>query len=269
MTDSSVEAAADSVTVPEAESDIALAKLEASVRRHRIWLIILTATMVVALCGVTSVVGLTLGVGATLGEPDMAGDEQISKAKQEIELAYGERLRDLEVRAVEVEYGAAPFPYSLMSGGGMESLYIEYGLTGSDVLVANLLESGMFGGGLSTSGMLPTKGSLVSRMELQQFERLLTAYGNQTKAPLGSVRRYGDRPYPTETGVSVPEEVTVGDTSYPTKELWTVSEGRVVKGDSIDMSDESGLGRSSLIFRENTATGEFVFLGTEPAASVW
>lgn len=264
MSDPNAEEAIDRVTSP-----VTLAALEASIRRHRIWLIILTLAMVLSACGATTVVGLTLGLGATSGGPDMASDERVSGIKEEIGVACGDRLEDVQVRAVEVKYGAAPFPYSLMSGGNMESLYVEYRLKDSDVLIANLLEPGMYGDSLSASGMLPMKGSLASRMSLEQFERLLAAYGSQTKTPLGSVRRYGDRPYLSPSGSTVPDEVTVGDARYSTKELWSVTEGKVIKGESLDISEDMGLGRNALIFREDKATGEFVFLGTEPAELTW
>lgn len=268
MPDSNVEPA-ESIAPPAVDAAASLARLQASSRRHLIWLIVLTVFMALALCGVISVVGMTFGIGAVFEGPDMASDEQISEAEREIEAAYGAKLQDLEVRGVEVTYGDVPFPYSIMSGGDMESLYIEYELKGSDVVVADLLEAGFYGDGLSSSGMIPTKGSLVSRMEIDQFERLLAAYGAETTAPLGSIRRYGDKPYYMETGTSIPDELTVGDKSYPTKELWTANEGRIIEGDSVDMNDEEGMGRSALIFREDTATGEFEFLGTEPMEPIW
>jgi hypothetical protein len=127
----------------------------------------------------------------------------------------------------------------------------------------------MYGEGVASSGMLPTKGSLVSRMSPEKFDRLLAAYADETKSPLGAVRRYGDESYFSETGSKVPDELTVGDRTLPTKELWSAVEGRIIKGDSVDMSGDSDYSRNALIFWEDPATGEFAFLGTEPTNSMW
>lgn len=253
----------------EANDGAALSALAVSVRRHRIWLIILTSVLALMTAGIVAMVMLAVGIGSFASESLGVSEESVAKAKQEVEGAYGDRLKKIDVRSVEVDYGGTAFPFSLMSGGSMKSLYVEYSLKDSDVVFADLLSSGMFGEGVASSGMLPTKGSLVSRMSPEKFDRLLAAYSAETKTPLGAIRRYGDDSYFSETGSKVPDELTVGDRTLPTKELWSAVEGRIIKGDSVDMSDDADYSRNALIFWEDPATGEFAFLGTEPSNSMW
>ncbi len=256
--------------LPPEDESATLAALQVSVSRHRVWLIVLSAVLVLSFLGI-------IGMGVLVVGPFMGGfavssgasEEQIDEAESEIQQAYGSRLEDLEVRVVEVKYGGAPFPYSLMDGDTMKSLYISYGLQGSDVIIADLLDVDMFGGDLSMTGMLPTKGSMVSRMTPEQFDKLLVAYSAETEKPLGSVRRYGDEPFFMETGQTAPEEVTVNNETFPTKELWTAAEGRIIEGDSVDMNDGAYMGGVALIFHEDPETGEFTFLGTEPVETMW
>lgn len=253
--------------VPDGPSTVALA---ASVRRLRVWLIALTSVVVIVVIGALTVVSLmALSLGSISSEATGTSDEQVASIKREISNALGDRLQSVEVRAVRVEYGEEPFPYSLLSGGGEESPYVEYRLKGSSVLVADLL-GGPYGNDASASGMIPTQGSLASRMTQEQFDRLLAAYAVETESPLGAVRRYGDKSDLMDSGAgSVPDEVTVGNKTFKTAEMWSATQGRVVKGDTINLADESSFMRKALVFREDPTTGEFTFLGTESAESMW
>jgi len=246
-----------------------IAALETSLRRHRVWLAMLTAILGLFAISALALIGLVSYELGSAFEDTGVSDESAVEAKSEIQQAYGDRLDDVEVRAVKVKYEEMPFPYSLMGGDDAKSLYVQYRLKGSDVTVADIVEGGVLGEDVATSGMLPTKGSLTSRMTPEQLDRLLVAYANETNKPLGSVRRYGDSQYPMEPGVAVPDEVTVGNRAYASKELWAANEGRVVEGTEVDLSSESEMSRKALIFHEDPETGEFTFLGIEPSANYW
>ena len=255
---------------PEGEVLARMEALKSSVRRLWIWLIVVSVVLACVVVGVfVAVAGVYAPMLGFSDESMGATPETVTKTRQEIQNAYGDRIGNLTVRTVKVDEMGLPFPYSMASGTDSKSLYVEYTLKDSNVVVADLMGLGPYGDNISASGMLPTKGSLVSRMSPEQFDRLLLAYGRETKSPLGSVRRYGDAPFEGEGGAVTPDEVTVGGKKYSTKELWSANEGRVITGDSVDLNDESDFNRNAFIFREDPATGEFVFLGTEPADTVW
>ena len=265
MSDSTTEAA-----IPAPHDDgAALSALRTSVNRQRIWLIWLTVVTTVSVLCVLSVVALfTIGFSSALSQPSHVSAEQLGQTKQEVERAYGDKLQKVEARAITLEIGGGPSPFTILPGADSESIYVEYSLRGSSVVVAGLL-GGTFGNDIASSGMLPTEGSLASRMSLEQFQALLAAYGAETTSPLGSVRRYNDDPYANESGSKSSDEISVGAQTYPTKELWSAAEGRIIKGGRVDMNDSSSFARKAFIFREDPATGQFTFLGTEAADTIW
>ncbi len=189
--------------------------------------------------------------------------------REEIESAFGDELESLDVRTVRVDYGE-PFPFSLISGmpGGEEAIYVEYKLKGVDVVIADV-PGGPWGFDLVNSGILPVRGSLASRMTHEQFGRILRAYAEETEAPLGSVRRYGDSSGMMYYDSPSPDEIVVAGIEYPTKELWSAVEGTLIEGERIDMSLGMDYVRKALVFHEHPETGEFEYLGSESVDMYW
>lgn len=254
---------------PALDVSPSLADLAKSVRRHKIWLIVLTVAVLVPVivsCGSIALVTSTFGLGS--GMPAIEAEE-IDATRSEIEDALGGKIEDLDVRAVSMSYGDTGFPYSFIDGGfDEESIYVEFRLKGSGVVVADVI-GGPFGMDAASSGLIPTRGSLASRMTDEQYDRLVAAYADETSAPLGAIRRYTDASFMMMEETSVPDEVVVGDTTYPSKELWSATEGKLISGDSVDMDVEMGASRSAFIFHEDPKTGEFTPLGTETADIWW
>lgn len=252
-------------------TDSRIGSLVASVRRIKIWLGVLTALLVLAIlvsCGALSVLFLGFG-GFPFATGMSVSDEQIDAARRDFENGFGSDIESLDVRAVAIEYGDMGFPFAFMQGaGGEETIYVECHLKSSDVVIADLVGY-MYGLDAASSGMIPTKGSLSSRMTQEQFDSLLEAFSEETDYPLGSVRRYADRDEMMFESAPIGEALVIGDQEYPANELWAAAEGRLIEGDSVDMSTESNTTRDALIFHEDPATQEFVFLGTEPSMSMW
>lgn len=245
------------------------ADLARSVRRLRVWLAVVTAVVSLFVVGACASGALMLTGFSMMGE-EFAGvtEEQVAATRREFELELGDRLERIEVRAVAIDYGEAPFPYAFLEGSTDEkTLYVEYKLKGSDVLVADLV-GGPMGEDAVSSGILPTEGSLNSRMTAEQFDRLLAAFAAETKSPLGVVRRYNDPPMWVGDESPVAAEVTVGTKEYRSKELWSATQGRIVEGDRVDVEHDTGT-RQALIFHEDPKTGVFTYLGTEPSEVFW
>lgn len=244
--------------------------LAKSVRRVKIWLSVLTAALALSILGSCAFAGYAmLGTGVIPYSVEMSvPDEQLDATTQEFEDGFGSDIESLDVRAVAIEYGDMGFPYSIMGGSGEETVYVECRLKSTDVVIAGLVGY-MYGLDASSSGMIPTKGTLASRMTPEQLATLLKAYAAETDSPLGSVRRYGDRDEMMYEGTTVGDTVTVGSAEYPTNELWAATEGTLIEGDSIDMSMDPSMNTEAYIFHEDPETGEFVFVGTEPGTSMW
>jgi len=251
----------------EARFAEAAAGLSDSLRRLKRWLVALTA--VVALLAAALIVAAVVVVPRAIDEqegsaydvPVGPGAEQVDATRAEIENALGDRLENVEVRLVTMEFDDPSMPADAPSEESF--LYAEYRLKGSEVLVADIVE-GPFGPDPASTGMLPTQGTLQSRMTLEQFERLLAAYGRETAAPLSGVRRYNDRVEWMMPGSAQSVSIEVGDKEYRTKDLWSATEGLRVEGDSVGMEIWS-TNRKALIFYEDPKSGAFTFLGTEPA----
>lgn len=251
--------------VQEGPSTAVLAK---SVRGLRTWLIVLTSLMGLAFIGtlIVVIVGI-VGVGSLLSVGDGVSKDEITSAKSQVKSAYGDRLESLEVRAIKLDDGT---PFSALSGDTDAAVYVHYKLKDSPVVVADLVE-GPGGNDAASYGILPTQGSLTSRMTTTQLNSILAAYASQTTVPLGAVRRYADEQNYTDTGdgSSVPAVVSVGEKKYKTSELWAATEGKIVKGDTLNYDDVMNETRTAFIFHEDPKTGQFTFLGTESASNMW
>ena len=149
------------------------------------------------------------------------------------------------------------------AAGDQQFVYVQYRLKDSDVVVADIV-GGPFGPDPTSMGMLPTQGSLQSRMTPEQFDRFLAAYAGETTAPLSGVRRYNDRAEMMMPGSVQGGVVRVGDKKYNAGDLWAAAEGMTVEGDTVGM-DVWSTSRKALIFHEDPKSGAFTFLGTEPA----
>jgi len=244
-----------------------IAELTGSIRRLKRWLIALTVA--VALLVAALIVAAVFVVPQAIDEQDGSaydvpmgpGAEQVDATRTEIENALGDRLENVEVRLVTMKFEDPSMPADAPSEESF--VYAEYRLKGSEVLVADIVE-GPFGADPASMGMLPTQGTLQSRMTLEQFERLLAAYGRETAAPLSGVRRYNDRAEWVMPGSAQSVSIEVGDKEYRTKDLWAATEGLRVEGDTVGM-DIWSTNRKALIFYEDPKSGAFTFLGTEPA----
>lgn len=199
------------------------------------------------------------------GEYMTIEDHQLERARDEVEEAYGQRIKKLDVRVVTMSYDDTPFSF-MSSGMDEELVYIECELK-SGVVIADPVSSFYGVENLSGSGIIPTRGSLTSRMTDEQLDAALAAYAAETDTPLGSVRRYTDDEMFDETD-SVPDEVEIGKKTYASKELWKFVEGLIVEGDTVDGNNESYYSRRAHVFHEDPDTGEFVYLGSE-SAEVW
>jgi hypothetical protein len=262
-----VEGAAAEMRLPD--TGPSTTDLARSVRNLKRWIIALTVLVALTIIGGVAVAGITVwgivGMGGAMSDPMAPTEQTVGKARDEIKSALGDRLEKVDVRLVSARYDSSPpFPYSLVDGvGDSKSIYIEYKLKNSSTLVAGVIE-GPMGMDVASSGLLPTRGTLASRMTDEQFAGILKVYAEQTKSPLGSVRRYSDHSAMMEGKVSS-DMVPVGAQEYPSKELWSASEGTLVKGDRVAMGDASPFQRKAYVFHEDPKTGEFTYVGTEPA----
>ncbi|MDZ4179087.1 MAG: hypothetical protein U1E29_07630 [Coriobacteriia bacterium] len=240
-------------------------RLDRSVRQLRVWLIVLSVAIgIIFLCSCAAISSTVLGFGGLMMDMDMSvPDEQVEQLRDEIEGALGDRLDHLDVRAVRVTYGEPAW----MSGVGSEEvLYVEYRLKGIDVTVAST--AAMYGPNLMMAGIIPTRGSLGSRMTDEQFEALLKAYGAETGAPFGPVRRYSE---PDPFGYETPtpkDKIVVAGREYLAADLWAVTEGELVDGNVLDRSVMMPTGKAYVFF-EDPEEGTFEFLGTEAVETYW
>lgn len=169
------------------------AQLVRDLRRLQRWFIVLT--VLVALLVAAMVVAAVL-VPRAIREQQQADGvpvgptaEQVASTRDEIKAALDDRLASLETRLVTMEFDDPAMPTDAPEE---QFIYVRYRLRDSGVLVADLT-GGPFGTDPASMGMLPTQGSLQSRMTEQQFARFLAASGGETSAPLSNVRRYSAR----------------------------------------------------------------------------
>ncbi len=237
-----------------------------AVRRLRFWLIVLS--VLVALLVAAAIVGAVLVPRAIDERQDSAyagpigpTADQVASTRQEIESALDGQLEGLDVRLVTMKFDDPSIPAE--AGGDQQFVYVQFRLKDSGVVVADIV-GGPFGPDPTSMGMLPTQGSLQSRMTPEQFDGFLAAYAAETTAPLSGVRRYNDRAEMMMPGSVQGGVVRVGNKKYKAGDLWAAAEGMTVDGDSVGM-DVWNTSRKALIFYEDPKNGAFTFLGTEPA----
>ena len=255
----------DHPSLPSSAPDVSsLAALAKSVRLIKVWLIVLTlalgafAAAVVVMQVVGDEGGEGPGYAADMYQPS---EEQVAEARAEVEKAFGARLESVDARIVQVEMPEGAMVGTTEEPGPPPTLYVEYRLKGLDTPVAGTLMDPT--ASVASSGLVPTMGSLVSRMSDEEFEALLAAYAKVTPSALGGVRRYGDSPAQMP-GQVVPDTVKSGGRTYRTDELWAVKVGALIEGDHVSI-EESGFTESNVhVFHEDRRTGEFTYLGTEP-----
>jgi hypothetical protein len=190
-------------------------------------------------------------------------DEQLATTRAEIENALAGAIEDLEVRRVTMSFDDPSIPAE--ATGEEEFVYVSFRLSDSGVVVADIV-GGPYAPDVSSGGMVPTQGSLRSRMTERQFERFLAAYADETTAPLGNVRRYNDRvEMGMMPGTIQSDSIRAGGKSYQVEDLWAATEGLLIEGDTVGM-EEMGTMRKAFIFYEDPKSGAFTFLGTESAA---
>jgi hypothetical protein len=248
------------------EGAAATQELVTAVGRLKVWLIVLT--VLVTLLVAAAIAAAILVPRAIDDQQDVAYSEpigptadQVASTREEIETALGDSLEGLDVRLVTMTFDDPSMPAD--APDEEQFIYVQYRLKDSGVVVADIV-GGPFGPDPTSMGMLPTQGSLQSRMTPEQFDRLLAAYADETAAPLGNVRRYNDRSEMMMPGAVQDDSVRVGETKYEASDLWAATEGMTVEGDTIGM-DVWAPSRKALIFYEDPETGDFTYLGTEPA----
>lgn len=250
----------------ETEAVQAAHELAAALRRLKRWLIVLTVlvTLLVAAMIVAAVLvprAIHDQQQSAYAGPIGPTADQVAATRQDVESALGARLESLDARLVTMKFDDPSAPADVP--GDEQFIYVQYRVKGSDVLVADIV-GGPFGSDPASMGMLPTQGSLQSRMTQEQFDRVLAAYGRETSAPLSNVRRYNDRAEMMMPGSVQGGTVRVGKQTYKASDLWSATEGMQVTGDTVGM-DVWSTDRKALIFYEDPKSGAFIFLGTEPA----
>gem|GEM_PF-3400713 len=240
-------------------------QLAGDLRRLKRWLVVLTVLVALLLAAaIAAAVLIPRAIHdqqqSTYGVPFGPTADQVASTRKEVEAALGDRLASLEARLVTMEFVDPSMPAETPEE---QFIYVQYRLKDSGVLVADLV-GGPLGTDPASMGMLPTQGTLQSRMSEEQFARLLAAYGSETAAPLSNVRRYNDRTELMMPGSAPGNTVQVGKRKYRASDLWAATEGMEVAGDTVGM-DVWSTDRRALIFYEDPKTGEFTFLGTEPA----
>ena len=252
---------------PQTDEGVAAAQeLVTAVRRLKAWLIVLT--VLVALLAAAAIAAAILVPRAiddrqaeVYAGPIGPSADQVASTREEIETAFGGSLEDLDVRLVTMKFDDPSMPADVPADERF--IYVQYRLKDSGVVVADIV-GGPFGSDPASMGMLPTQGSLQSRMTPEQFDRFLAAYAGETTAPLSNVRRYSDRAEMMMPGSVQGGSVRVGDKKYKASDLWAATEGMTVAGDTVAM-DVWSTSRKALIFYEDPESGAFTFLGTEPA----
>lgn len=256
----------EAVAVPPSTPSEAssLAALTRSLRLVKVWLIVLTVAL--AAFAATFVVMQVAGEDGDQTQgyvPDMyqPSERQVAEVRAEVENAFGDRLESVDARIVQVDLPEGAFAGAPDDAGPPPTLYVEYRLKGFETPIAGTLPDPL--ASVAFSGLIPTKGSLVSRMTEEQFEAFLVAYAKATPSPLGGVRRYGDSPMEMP-GQVVADTIKSGGRSYRTDELWAAKEGALVEGDHVSI-DDSGYSQGTIhVFHEDPKTGELTYLGTEP-----
>lgn len=245
-------------TSPPAEQPDPLAAAEKRITRLRRWVIALSVVVgllgISALCGLFALVG-SFGMFASGFEAD---PEEIESAVRD---AYGDDLKSVSVREVQMTDEAIPFPYSVLEGPG-SVFAVEYRLKSSDVpfsaAVWDVDE-------MRYRGLFPMTGSVVNRLSEEEFAALLEAWkAEYPNKPIGGIVRYGDPEMMMESA-SLPPTITVGGVDYATNDLWRIQEGDVIKGDTFEMDDTTW----SVVFSRDPKTGKFVFVGREQGMSMF
>ena len=260
-----IEAADDE---PSGSAAAAHAELAGALRRLKTWLIVLTA--LVALL-VAAMIVAAVWVPRAIDDKDQeslssfAGPfgptaDEVAATREEIQHALGDKLQSLDVRLVTQKIDDPSAPADIPD---QQFIYVQFQLKGTNVTIADVV-GGPFGPDVAAMGMLPTQGSLQSRMTTGQFDRFLAAYARQTTSPLSNVRRYNDRTMMMAPGSVQASVVKVGEKKFKASDLWAATEGMTVEGDELPM-DMWSSDRQALIFYENPKSGAFAFLGTEPA----
>jgi hypothetical protein len=248
--------------VSAAPLEASLAKLARSLRVLKIWLVVLS----VAIAGLVAAVVVLEVTRDDTPAPDYVGEtyrpteQQAVDARAEIEHAFGDKLESVAARIVQVDLPAEALVGAPEGSMPPPVLYVEYRLKGFDIPIAGTVEEPY--SSVSSAALIPTRGSLSSRMSSKQFDALLRAYGEATSAPFGGVRRYGDSAMEMP-GQVVADTIRSGGRTYRTDELWTVRQGALAEGDSISIEDSAYSEGTMHVFREDPKTGEFTYLGTE------
>jgi hypothetical protein len=233
-----------------------LARQVRNLRRWLIGLTLLIVLLVLGACGVgTLLFARFFGVA---DEGSTVSADQVAAVRQDYAKGLEGDLASLDVRAVSLKFDGPSFgPLGIPGPVPTEqSVYVEYRLKSSNVVFANVLSPE---GGPDT-GLLPTQGSLGSSMSDAQFHALVKAYEAQTSAPFGGAHRYSDDRIDDQGPPA--SALSIGGKDYPTKELWAVVQGVVVKGDTFDPNKTMNSSKA-LVFHEDPKTHTFTFIGTD------
>lgn len=234
--------------------------LARQVRFLRRWLVVLTIVLVLFVVGAAFMAGAALFSfsGFYAGSGTKVDPEQVKTTRQEYEKGLGSDLKSLDVRAVNVDFGGMGGPFPFMSSPKEQALYVEYHLKSSELTFANLQMNGQ------DPGLLPTQAPISSQMTEEQFRGIVKAYEAESKETFGGVHRYNDSNAGMEGAPAT--AVSIGGKDYATKDLWVVTQGVRVEGDTFS-PNMIGFGpQSALVFVEETKTASFTYLGTDESA---
>lgn len=233
------------------------ADVHRSVKVLRVWLIVLTVVVVV-LVGVAGA-----GVYAAWSYYSMFNGwaaegpdaDQTTALEGAVKSAYRDALESVKVTELSLERPSAAGPFG---AGYMPRVYsIVYRIKGVSSPFAGLASTPE---DLDGSGLIPTEGSLSSRLELEQVVSLAAAFKAESDKPIGGMSAYYDNDY--VEGQSPPAVIDVAGKEYQTKTLWAVAEGSEPPADKklqpYGMDDVR-----ALIFHRDPATGAWTYLGTE------
>lgn len=245
--------------------------LERRIRNLRRWVIALGAALGVTLllaCALASVLAApvmlvsTLMAGSEGPWGQASGPDTSDELRDEITAVYKESLTSVEVKRVSVVYEDEP---ALLGMGGEPAYAVEYRLKGSPVTIANVVSE--FDGNLVSSGLLPPKGTLKSKLDPNQLITLLKAWDKHSPKPFGGVLRYDEAlslgsDFDPSVRASQPDEIVVGETTYKTSDLWVVFPGRTASGSKVkaEMMDS---GQTVSVFHIDRKAGRFRYVGEE------
>ena len=227
-------------------------RADLTVRALRRWLIALTAVGVLLLVVVSAYAGFTTYKDYFEdGESDPGPDATlIQPIKDGLTTIYGADLASVEVYQVALSYpdSIPDRPYA-----------VTYKLRNSPVTITGMVEGPST---LDESGLVPTMGPLDNQLSAEEMANMLRAFGAHSSKPMGFVYSYSSDL--TDGYWEDGDTITVDGKDYAVDDLWCANEGWVPTS-GVAVSWSSVPDARAFVFRLNHKTGEFTYVGSEPA----